>query len=267
MLKCVVLEDEPLVRRELVLLTPWESLSILCAGDAADGLEGLELADRVRPDIVVTDIRMPGMDGLAFIEELNARRARAGETPPEYLILSGYSEFDYARTAIRLGVREYLLKPVAEEELLEALRRSAARVAERSPANEVERALLPEPPADSRGGMEGYVELAVRIIAERFIGGITIEEAAGELGISSGHLSRLFKQETGFTFVDYLTQVRVKRAAELLRDPRVRVYEVADLVGYSDPRYFAGVFRKITGMTPREYRDSIVRTPPSSGTE
>jgi len=262
MLKCVVLEDEPLVRKELVLLTPWESLGFLCVGDAGDGQAGLDLAERLAPDVILSDIRMPGMDGLEFIAAYNALRAEAGMSPPEYIILSGFSEFEYARSAMRLGVGEYLLKPVDEDELADALRRSAARSADRNPAQGIERALFNEYGLSGGEARNGYVEGAVALIAERFIGGLTIEEAAETLGVSAGHLSRLFRQETGYTFVDYLMYVRVKRAMELLRDPLIKVYEVADLVGYADSRYFAQVFRKVTGMNPREYRDSIVRVPP-----
>ncbi len=271
MLKCLVLEDEPLVRKELVLLTPWQSLSLVCSGDAGDGIEGLELADRIEPDIILTDIRMPGMDGLAFIEECNARRLRAGQPLPEYVIISGYSEFEYARSAIRLGVGEYLLKPVDEGELADALRRSAFRFAERlagrASAQGGERVVFAEYGQPGPGGRDGYVEGALRLISERFIGGITIEDAAEVLGVSAGHLSRLFRQETGYTFGDYLMNVRVKRAMELLRDPVIRVYEVSDLVGYADSRYFSQVFRRVTGMNPREYRDSIIRVPPAISQE
>lgn len=89
MLKVLVVEDEPAARRELVLLTPWDRLGMVCAGEAAEGREGLALALAISPDIVVTDIRMPGMDGLAMIEALSARAAEDGGEPPEVIILSG----------------------------------------------------------------------------------------------------------------------------------------------------------------------------------
>jgi len=95
---------------------------------------------------------------------------------------------------------------------------------------------------------------------------VSIEEVAGELGLSSGHLSRIFKRGTGSTFVDYLMRVRIKRAMELLRDPSVKVYEVADLVGYMDARYFAQVFKKIVGLTPREFKDGTASIPAPSAT-
>ena len=110
---------------------------------------------------------------------------------------------------------------------------------------------------EQKGANARYVSQAIELITARYIGGITIEEAAEKLNISASYLSRLFKQETGYTFVDYLTYYRIKRAVELLKDPSVKVYEVADLVGYSDARYFSQIFRKLTGVTPKEFRDSL----------
>ncbi len=261
MLKVIILEDEPMVRRELALLTPWDDLGIIFSGEASNGLEGLDLAVKVQPDIVLTDIRMPGMDGLGFITELGARCTAAGISVPEFIILSGFSEFEYARSAIRLGVSEYLLKPVSDEDLRAALVRAKERILSKSERSRTEKALFVEHSVpNGTQPADGYVAGTVRILNERYIQGVTIEETATEIGLSAGHLSRLFKQETGYTFVDYLMHVRVKRAAELLRDPTVKIYEVADLVGYSDARYFAQVFRKLTGMTPKEFRDDTGHT-------
>jgi len=255
-LKLIVVEDEPAVRREIVLLTPWEEMGFACVGEAGDGAEGLALAEAAAPEVVITDIRMPGMDGLAFARELARRAGEAGKEPPEIVILSGYSEFEYARKAMSLGISEYLLKPVEAEDLRAALGRARRKIESRSPRGEVERSLFIEYGSDGDAPRyAGYIDAAVRIMNERYIQGVTVEEAAAALGISAGHLSRLFKQETGRTFVDYLMHLRVKRAAELLRDPKIKVYEVADLVGYSDARYFGQIFKKITGLTPREFKD------------
>ncbi len=262
MLKVIVLEDEPTVRRELVLLTPWDDMGIVFSGEASNGIEGLALARKADPDIVLTDIRMPGMDGLVFIAENEKRRLAEGRRGPEYIILSGHSEFEYARRAIHLGVSEYLLKPVDDEEFRAALLRAKQRIMDLSVRSRAEKTLFNEYQGNAQ---EGYIGGAIRILKDRYIQGVTIEAAASELGISAGHLSRLFRQETGYTFTDYLMYVRVKRAAELLRDPAVKVYEVADLVGYADARYFAQVFRKITGLTPREFRDGRTEPPSAQG--
>ncbi|HWR11036.1 MAG TPA: helix-turn-helix domain-containing protein [Rectinemataceae bacterium] len=268
MLKAIVIEDEPAPRRELVLLTPWEELGMVCAGEAADGLEGLELTGRVSPDIIILDIRMPGMDGLAFIEELFRRSASTESSFPEIIVLSGYSEFEYARAAMRHGVDEYLLKPVEDKVLKAALLRKKEKIRANSAQNQAQKPFFSEYERKDAGEEhDGYVDAAVKLIRERYIQGVSIEEAAQELGVSSGHLSRLFRRETGYTFVDYLVHIRVKMAMRLLRDPTVRVYEVADLVGYEDTRYFAQVFKKVSGMTPREFKDGIANMPQPSGTE
>lgn len=262
MYKVIVLEDEPAVRKELVLLTPWDALDLVCVGEADSGDEGLELIKTILPDIIITDIRMPGMDGLEFIKNCKEFCEAQSLIVPEFLVLSGYSEFEYARLALRLGVSEYLLKPVSDADLYKALERAknacTAKQGLSSFSNTTVREYLEAEKENKTYG--GYVARAIQLIQEHYIGGITIEEAAKKLQISSGHLSRIFKQETGKTFVDYLVYIRIKRAIELLQDPCVKIYEVADLVGYSDSRYFANVFRKIVGCTPTEFREGGIRT-------
>lgn len=267
MIKCIVLEDELPVRQDLVLLTRWEELGIVCSGEASNGSEGIELFNRVKPDIIITDIRMPEMDGISFIKEIKNNCEAQKNVFPECIILSGFSEFEYARSAISLGVCEYLLKPISDVELEGALGRAVKRIEESRRTSLLQKELFNEYKISGSSETEmrhegGYIDRAVRILLNRYIIGVSIEDVAREIGISSGHLSRLFKQETGYTFLDYLMNIRVKRAAELLQDSTVKVYEVADLVGYTDARYFAQVFRKITGMTPSEFRDTTGHTAP-----
>ncbi|MDR2898093.1 MAG: helix-turn-helix domain-containing protein [Spirochaetaceae bacterium] len=268
LIKVLVVEDEPIVRRDLVLLTRWEDLDCVCVGEAAAGREGVERFNALSPDLIITDIRMPELDGLEMIRSISeVNAAIPGSIPAEFIILSGYSDFEYARTAMREGVQEYLVKPIDDEELHAAVRRAVQRILQKRRLAETEKAvsggtaepillLFREYELGSRESSAARnVQKAIEQIHSRYIGGITIEEAAEKAGISAGHLSRIFKQETGYTFVDYLTYVRVKRAAELLGDPDVKVYEVADLVGYSDPRYFSQIFRRMTGLTPKEFRE------------
>lgn len=115
MIRVVIVEDEEHLRNELVLTVPWERLGCLVVGDASDGLEGCAMIERTCPDLVLCDIRMPGLDGVAMIKRVQA--LLPPEKWPSVVFLSGYDDFSYAQAAVRLGADDYLLKPVDDEEL------------------------------------------------------------------------------------------------------------------------------------------------------
>ena len=169
---------------------------------------------------------------------------------------------------MRSGVMEYLVKPIDDEELAQAILRARKRVDSQKDSDTLKKKLSEENESmfmlfkeyklgEQKSANARYVSQAIEFITSRYIGGITIEEAAEQMNISSSYLSRMFKQETGYTFVDYLTYYRIKKAVELLKDPAIKIYEVADMVGYSDARYFSQIFRKLTGVPPKEFRDSL----------
>jgi len=83
---------------------------------------------------------------------------------------------------------------------------------------------------------------------------LSLEEVAAAAQISPGYLSRLLKHETGFSFVDYLTRVRINKAVQIMSDPAVKVYEVAEAVGYQSQHYFSRAFKRVFGRSPVEYR-------------
>ncbi|MGV2883141.1 response regulator [Paenibacillus taichungensis] len=130
MYRVLLVDDEEDVREGLVVEVDWEALDLRIVGLAENGREALEMAERVEPDIVVTDISMPFMDGLEL-----AKRLRERNPLVKVVILTGYDEFDYARQAVSLSVDEYLLKPFSAGHLTELLTRlraqMAAEVAER----------------------------------------------------------------------------------------------------------------------------------------
>lgn len=263
MIKVLLIEDEPAFLQELALAVPWEDWDCMVVGTARDGLEGIEAAYRLRPDIVLTDIRMPGADGLEVVAAL---RERLGDAAPEFAVISGYGDFAYAREALKLGVKDYLLKPLDDDELEAAVERLKAEVGRRKGLERMERTLdegrrsalmlFREYSLDRREDPQArYVHQAVEHIRDCYQRDLSVEDAARKLGISSGYLSRIFKKETGYTFTDYLMYYRVKRAAELLRDGERRISEVADQVGYADQRYFSQVFKRIVGITPTQFKD------------
>ncbi len=160
------------------------------------------------------------------------------------------ADFESVREALRFGASDYLLKPVKETELSEALTRLEGR---KAPLLSPE--CLPALPLESA---DRYVCDTVRFLTAHYgEEGITIRTVASHLGVSESHLSHVFKQETGLTVIGYLTRYRISTAMRLLGDGRRKVYEVARMVGYRDETYFASVFKKLAGLTPSEWRERV----------
>ena len=140
--RILIADDDTMVRIGLKTVINWEENGFVLVGEAANGLEAMQLVQEKKPDIVITDIKMPGMDGIELIRQL-----RQQSTPPEILVLSSYDEFELVKQALKLGARDYLLKlNLNPEELLHSLRAIAAENTAASPLfsgdDEKSRALL-----------------------------------------------------------------------------------------------------------------------------
>lgn len=245
MLKVLIVDDEDLVRRGIVLGVDWAARGCVVVGEAANGEEGVAAVERYSPNLIITDVRMPRMDGIEMIQELRRRGCRA-----HVIILTAYSDFSYARSALQLGADDYLLKPFRDQELTAAI--DKVRQKERELTALTPRDALPL----AKGDKSKYVLQALEYIAEHYGDqDISITTIAAYLGVSEGHLSHVFKKETSYTIISYLTQYRVHTAMKLLADCRYKVYEVAEMVGYRDVAYFGSTFKKMVGVSPSEYQD------------
>ena len=123
MYRVIIADDEPVIRRGLRETIEWDALGLEVAGEAADGAEALKLIREIRPEILITDIRMPEMDGIELIREIKKL-----ELNTKITILSGYSDYDYLKAAIRLGVDNYLLKPIDNDELVSNLKNAVSEI-------------------------------------------------------------------------------------------------------------------------------------------
>ena len=204
-------------------------------GEAADGREALEKALELRPQVVITDIRMPYLDGLALAAELRRR----GEEV-DVVIVTGYADFEYARAAMRSRVTEYLLKPIVPEEVSRVLHRIArTRRRAEAPGDEL--------PLAVRAGLEHMAAHFVRH-------DLSLTEVAAAAGCSPAHFSRLFKRATGIGYAERLRRMRMDLALKLLANPVNHAYEVARHCGYASYSHFERVFRDAYGQSPRGYR-------------
>lgn len=243
MLKVLVVDDEAVVRRGIVLGLDWAARDCVLVAEAANGEEGLAAAERCSPNLIITDVRMPRMDGIEMLARLREQGNKA-----RVILLTAYSDFTYAQKALKLGADDYLLKPFRNEDLIAAIDK----------VRQKEQALTSPAPSLplAKGDKSKYVLEALQYIAGHYADeDISITAIAQELNVSEGHLSHVFKKETGSTVINYLTQYRIHRSLELLKDCRRKVYEVAAEVGYRDVTYFGSTFKKLVGMSPSEYQD------------
>ena len=250
MLKVLVVEDEELIRKGIVLAVDWAALDCVVVGEASNGEEALDAVERYDPTLIITDLKMPRMDGLEMIRRLRERGCTA-----YVIILTAYDSFEYAQSALRLGAVDFLLKPFHDGDLERAVTNLRLRFGPSSGAG----GGSPAPPilGLKKGDKSKYVLGAMDYIGAHYNDpGISVGAIAQHLGLSEGHLSHLFKQETDYTLLNYLTRYRIHKAMELLRDCRAKVYEVAEQVGYKDITYFSATFKKLVGMSPSEYQDT-----------
>lgn len=252
MYRVLIVDDEKAVRQGLSKLILWEEYGFTVAGSAASGRQALERIHTAPFDLVLTDVRMPGIDGIQLIEAL-----RQEHFPGEIIILSAFPEFEYARRAIESGVSHYLLKPINDHLLVKALERVRGVLASRGPA--------PAPPAPSAAceppsvdppplASPDLMKAVLRYIDEHYNRDISLTAIADVFYMNAVYLGRLFKASTGQRFTDYLNTLRIERASELLRLPDLWIYEISENVGYHDLNYFYRMFKAKTGMTPTEYR-------------
>lgn len=256
MYSVVVIDDNRIAVEAIVKSTDWNLCGCRVAGSAYDGVAGLSLIRQIQPDIVVIDIQMPGINGLEVIGKLKEEKKNI-----QFIIISGYSQFEYARQGLRYGVKDYLLKPIMKEEMEAALKHVAEELRrltfEKKPLEEETEDPLSEELRRIRKNVSGYslvVSKALSLIDNNLDKNISLTDIAEEFLVSTGHFSKCFKRETGVGFSAYATMVKMERARELLKDPQNRIGEVARMLGYSDYAYFFQVFKKQFGYAPREVK-------------
>jgi YesN/AraC family two-component response regulator len=251
--RIVVAEDEEIARRALRLLCERSRCPVEVACEARTGRQVLEALEQVNPDIILMDVVMPGMDGLE-----TARLVRARFPGTKVAIVSAYDTFDYAQQALRAGAVDYLLKPVRPEQLEAFLARLCSELdTERAPR------LSAALPAESAGPdvlPHAYVLRRAReFIAMHYAQSLSLEQLAGQVALSPPYLSRIFRQEMGCTYIEYLTRVRVEAAKRLLRTTTLSLAEISAAIGYQNPNYFSTLFKAREGLTAGAYRRGAAR--------
>lgn len=236
--KLLIAEDEDTIRNGMEKYIRLHTDRFSKVYTAKNGQEAVDIIFQYRPEVMLLDIQMPQKSGLEVMKE-----AKEGGVLPVTVILSGYDEFRYAQQALRFGARDYMLKPSRSTDILRQLL---------GIADEIEGKQENTPVGD--GDYPQIVNRAREYIEEYYAEEITLQRAADVAGISPGYLSSLFSQYFECGFVDYLNKIRIEHACDYLRQNYFKTYEIAYKVGYRDEKYFARVFKRVTGMSPSEYR-------------
>ena len=248
MFRVILIDDEPLIVEGLKKVVRWEEYQCTVVATAEDAEKGAELIRTLQPDILFTDIRMPGVDGLTMLAGLRS------EFPDlQVTVLTGFRDFAYAQEAIRLGVARFLLKPSKMDEIREALACMTARLEKEHTEQSTEQ----EEPEERENAGSFLVNRALDYLEEHYAEKLTLQEVADACYVSQWHLSKLLNRYTKKNFYDLLNNRRIRAAKELLADPSLRIGDIGEMIGYADPAHFARVFRKIAGMSANEYRNSL----------
>ena len=238
MYRVMIIDDEMSARRLLQASIDWKSLDMVLVGEAASGIEAINVIDELQPDIVFVDISMPFMNGIEFTRVATERYPAL-----VIVIFTGYDDFEYARQCVRLPVVEYMLKPIVRQEVAEVLTKVKEKLDKQNKhTQEIGQDITPS-----------AIEQIMMYLRDNFTdSSINLTSVAQHFGFNPSYLSRKFKQETGKSFVEFLIQCRMERAIGLAGISK-KMSCTANAVGIPDPNYFGRCFKKYTGVSYSEY--------------
>lgn len=247
MYRVFVVDDENEIRRGIVNFFPWEMLGFRVAGQAENGKQALDylLKNAGSVDVLLTDIKMPVMDGIELV-----RCLREAGLNLKVVLLSAYSDFEYARDGLKLGVVDYALKPTEYKNLIKTFERIRGLL-------DMERNMADSKPVASEPlHYRGRIIQTVKQFLNLHYDTTNLEETARFVNLSPSYLSTLFKEEAGISYSDYLLGLKMENAARMVLDIGSKTYEISEKIGYRSAKNFARAFKKYYGVSPREYRDS-----------
>ncbi len=246
--KALIIDDERPVQIAISKLGHWSKYGVEMPVYAGNGKEGLVAMREIRPDIVFVDMEMPIMNGCDFLE-------KAGKEFPnsQYIVVSGYDEFQYAQQALRFGACDYLLKPVEEESLNKSIEKALLKINPNLSFNDK------ATPSTNMVSPEEVIEIIKEYVESNYCTNIKLSMFADQYFFSQEYLNKLFKNKYHFTIYEYMLKLRMQRARELLEQPDYKIMAIAERLGYSDNHYFSKAFRTYYGLTPSAYRNQFFK--------
>lgn len=246
MFQALIIDDEKPVRIAISKLGNWAHFRIKQPiTEVENGLDGIKVMYELHPDLVFVDMQMPVMSGPDFL-----KKASLEFPDTAFIVISGYDNFEYMQNAIRCGVTDYLLKPVVEKDLNNAIEQALLKI---YPNLELSDQTL----HDEELSTDGIADAIKETIDQKYSQNIKIQNFSGKYFFSKEYLSRIFKAKYQYGIYEYLLIVRMERAKELLSDPSLQIHDIAGRVGYSDSNYFSKAFKTYFNVSPTEYRKTL----------
>lgn len=240
----MIIDDEESARKLMRAGIKWNTLNMEVVGEAASGIEAINIIDEIRPDIAFVDISMPFMDGIEFTKTATDRYPNL-----IIIIMTAINQFEYARKCVSLPVFDYMLKPMVRAEIADVLERAKKKLDEAKDYWEESKTDLESEASEENNS----TELIKKYVEENFTDSmLNLTFLAQYFGFSPSYLSRKFKQDTGKNFVEYLNDLRMKKAVKIAKS-NIKMYQIAAEVGIPDPNYFSKCFKKYTGMSYSDY--------------
>ncbi len=233
-MKVLVVDDDPLicenVKSKLGRIVGRDQLQCKTANSVVDAKLAIQLEV---PDILITDLNMPGISGLTLVKHVKTEYPGV-----KIYVLSGYDDYQLVREAFLNGAQDYLLKPMELEELRKKIVENGTKPQEQR-SKEVDSFEL---------------EAALLFIEKNLTRNLTMNEVANSIAISYNYFSRRFKEYTGYSFPEYINIRRIECSKHYLKDPSLKISEIAYKLGYNSASTFSKTFKKYEKCYPADYR-------------
>lgn len=242
--KYIIVEDEYLIRKNLIKKITSLSIPLELVGEASNGEDAINLVNELCPSIVITDIKMPRSDGLDLIKYIHHNYLSI-----KTIVISGYTDFKYAQTALKFGAKDFLLKPVKIDDLNSSLQNILVIL---DSENKTDTCFSIDPhklkPEDLSKLLENY-------LLNNYSSITSINNISDKFGFTNEYLTKVLKKYTGETPLKYLTKIKINKSKHLLlNNPELEIRKIAEVVGYKDAFYFSRVFKLNVGIYPSDYR-------------
>ncbi len=244
MYKALIIDDEKPVIKAITALGEWTIHNIEQPYTASNGQEGMQSMYEIKPDIVFVDMQMPVMNGVTFLQKT------AHEFPStQFIVVSGYDEFEYAQESIKHGVIDYILKPITKETVENAITKACSIL---SGATNKE---TTQSYNDENISADQVVEMIKYYLEKNYCNDISISMFSDKYYFSKEYLSKLFKKKYGYGIYEFALNIRMERAKELLQNKDIFIKDISDRLGYSNSNYFSKAFKNYYNISPTDFRE------------